>query len=170
MDNEARQEFTGDLDARKTLQQQIKFWKDRTITVNTPEGEVQIDLSTVKSLEHFIDGLFLTGNADKAREMWAEMLGGKDVWDDLINTLYKASQTNNLTMQDYVEQLAAAAPRAKLTKKRMLEHSEMIALDLSRRFGKDITKEEVLAEIEKHFVYNPKTGWAKPIEPIKDDE
>jgi hypothetical protein len=91
------------------------------------------------------------------------------VWDDLIKTLYKASQTNNLTMQDYVEQLAAAAPRARLTKKRMLEHSEAIAGTLSFQEGRRITKEQVLAELELYFVYNPKTGWAEPIDTIKKD-
>ncbi len=151
------------------LREQIQKWKNKTITVTVRGEEVTLNLSQVEQMEHVIDGLFLTGNADKAREMWSEMLGGKDVWDDLIKTLYKASQTNNLKIADYVEQLAAAAPRARLTKKRMLEHSEAIALVLSRQQRKEITKEQVLAELELYFVYNPKTGWAEPLDTIKQD-
>ena len=96
-------------------------------------------------------------------------IGGKQVWDELINNLKQACRKNEQTLQDYIFRLAAAAPHAKLTKRRLLEDSEAIALVLSRQLGENITKEEVLAQIEEHFIYNPKTGWAEPIETIKKD-
>jgi hypothetical protein len=59
------------------LREQIQKWKNKTITVTMGGEEVILNLSKVEQLEHVIDGLFLTGNADKAREMWAEQLGGE---------------------------------------------------------------------------------------------
>jgi hypothetical protein len=163
--------FTGESEGIQTLKQQIQFWKNRKITINTEEGELQINLSKAEQLEHVIDGLFMSGEEGKqvVRQWWDEMLGPDVSLAELGDTLKACSEQNNLKLPDYIRQLAGAAHRAKLTKQRMFEHSEAIAIVLSFQEGREITGEEILAKIEEHFIYNPKTGWAEPIETIKND-
>lgn len=153
MGKQLKQEFEGESEVAQTLKKQIEFWATKLITIPTPAGEVKINLSKVEQLEQVIDGLFLMGEEGKqvVRRWWDEMLGPDVSLAELGVTLKAFSEQNNLKLPDYIRQLAGAAHRAKLTKQRMFEHSEAIAIVLSFQEGREITAEEVLAKIEQHF-------------------